>query len=228
TKSSFSVWYDGRSSSYKNIGAYFPDFAMKVNPSTIGIINGNFATFRTVVPAVKLFTDSAAFSVTVTPTPAVGALTVSFPNGNKIRTYPDSVLVRINAAPNTTAGTYVVTVSGAGSNGTPVHVRTVSLNVGLVSVVDETGVPEKFELLQNYPNPFNPDTKISYNLVTQTNVKITIYDASGKLISTINKGIEKRGSYSVNFNAADLSSGVYYYKLETDNFIDTKKMLLIK
>ncbi|MBK8550275.1 MAG: T9SS type A sorting domain-containing protein [Ignavibacteria bacterium] len=228
TKSSFSVWYDGRAGTYQNIGAYFPDFAMKVNPATVGINNGNFTTFMTVVPAVKLFTDTATFSATITPTPAAGALTVSFPNGNKLTSYPDSVLVRVNAAPGTSAGTYTVTVKGNGSNGTPVHMRTVTLNVGLVSVIDENGIPENYELFQNYPNPFNPVTTINYSLKNQTNVKINIYDASGKLVESMDKGMQRPGIHSVNFNGAEISSGVYYYELLTEYFSDTKRMMLIK
>ncbi len=228
TKSSFAVWYDGRAGNYQNLGAYFPDFAMKVSPTTIGINNGNFTTFRAVVPAVKLFTDTATFSVTISPTPAAGGLTASYPNGNKLTSYPDSLLIRINAAPGTTSGAYTVTVKGNGSNGTPVHIRTLTLNVGLVSVIDENGLPENYELFQNYPNPFNPVTTIDYSLKNQTNVVINIYDATGKLIESMNKGNQKPGIYSTNFNGENLASGVYYYELLTEQFSDTKRMMLIK
>jgi len=228
TKTSFSVWYDGRNGNYQNIGAYFPDFAMRVFPGNVTINNSNFTTFRVSIPSVKLYTDVTTFSGIVTPSPAAGALNVVFPNGNTLSSYPDSLVTRINAAPGTTAGPYTVTVTGSGSNGTPVHKRTVALTVGVVGITGISEVPESFSLSQNYPNPFNPSTTINYTLKLHTNVKIRIFDVTGKMIVSIDRGNEQAGSYSIDFNAAALSTGVYYYKLETEFFTDTKKMLLIK
>ncbi|MEO6693624.1 MAG: T9SS type A sorting domain-containing protein [Ignavibacteria bacterium] len=227
-KTSFSVWYDGRNGNYKNIGSYFPDYAMKVNPASVTISSSNVTTFRVSVPSVKLYTDVTSFTASVVPTPASGALTVTFPNGNTLNTYPDSLLARINAAPGTTAGNYIVTVTGSGSNGTPIHKRTVSLVVGLVGITGVNEIPENFSLSQNYPNPFNPSTIIGYSLKQQTNVKISIFDATGKTVAVINSGIQQAGSHSIDFNASSFSTGVYYYKLETEFFTDTKKMLLLK
>ena len=228
SKTSMLAWTDFRNNSFGNYTAYFPDFAMRVNPTTVSIDNSNFTTFRAVVPSVKLYTDVSTFSGTVSPTPASGALTVTFPNGNTLSNYPDSLLVRVNAAPSTTAGVYTVTIKGAGSNGTPVHTRTVTLNVGLVGITGVNEIPNKYELSQNFPNPFNPATKISYNIKTQTNVKLSVFDAMGRMISTMNKGVQQPGSYYVYFDGTALSSGVYYYRLDTDFFTDTKKMLLVK
>ena len=228
TKASFSVWYDGRSGNYQNMGAYLPDYALQVNPSTLSINNGNFTTFRAVVPAVKLYTDTVVFSATITPTPSAGALNISFPNGNILRQYPDSLLVRVSAAPGTTAGAYTINLKSNGPNGTPVHLRTVSLNVGLVGITNIAGIPDKFELSQNFPNPFNPTTKISYDLKTQTPVKISVFDASGKLVEIRNNGVQQAGTHFVYFSGETLASGVYFYRLETDFFTDTKKMLLVK
>jgi len=227
-KTSFSVWYDGRNGNYKNIGAYFPDYAMKVNPASATINGSNFTTFRVSVPSVKLYADVTTFTASVTPIPTGGALNVVFPNGNTLSTYPDSLLVRVNAAPNTTAGAYTVTVTGSGSNGTPVHKRTVALTVGLVGITGVNEVPENFNLLQNYPNPFNPSTKINYSLKQQTNVKINIFDATGRTVTVINNGIQQAGNHSIDFNASALSTGIYYYRLETEFFTDTKRMLLLK
>ncbi len=227
-KTSMVAWGDFRNNNFGSYVGYFPDFAMRVNPTTISIDNSNFTTFRTVVPSVKLYTDVTTFTGTVTPTPASGALTVTFPNGNTLSNYPDSILVRVNAAPSTTAGIYTVTIKAAGSNGTPVHTRTVSLNVGLVGITGVNEVPDKYELSQNFPNPFNPTTKITYNIKAQTNVKLSVFDAMGRMVSFINKGVQLPGNYSINFDGTAISSGVYYYRLDTDFFTDTKKMLLIK
>ncbi len=228
-KSSFSVWYDGRQGNYKNIGAYFPDYALKVNPTAVVVTNSNFTTFKAVVPAVKLYTDVTTFSGVVTPTPASGALTVSFPNGNTLTNYPDSLEVRINAAPNTTPGAYTVTLTSAGSNGTPVHKRTVTLTVGLVGITtSETGIPEKFSLSQNFPNPFNPVTSINFDIAKNGSVKLNVYDISGKLVKELVNNEMSAGSYSYSLNAADLNSGVYFYRIEANGFVDSKKFMLVK
>ncbi|MEO6695826.1 MAG: DUF4331 family protein [Ignavibacteria bacterium] len=93
------------------------------------------------------------------------------------------------------------------------------------------GIPVKFELVQNYPNPFNPVTKIDYALPANGKVSLVIYDAVGREIAKlVNENLEA-GYYTVNFDASQFSSGVYYYRLSLDgekNFNDTKKMLLIK
>ncbi len=93
------------------------------------------------------------------------------------------------------------------------------------------GVPTKFELVQNYPNPFNPVTKIDYSIPSNGNVTLVIYDALGKEVSKLVNGNLQAGYYSVDFNASQLASGVYYYKLDLNGqnkFSDTKKMLLVK
>ncbi len=137
-------------------------------------------------------------------------------------------MVRVNAAPNTTAGAYSINIEGRGTNGTPVHRRTVALTIGLVGIEGVSEIPNNYELSQNFPNPFNPTTKINYNLKAQTHVKITVFDAMGRLISSLNEGVQEPGSHFITFNGATLSTGVYYYRLETAFFTDTKKMLLIK
>lgn len=232
SKTSMSVWTDFRNNNFANYAGYLPDYAMSVNPPAVTINNNNTTAFMTAVPSVKLYDDVTAFSATITPTPAAGALTVEFPGGNILNNYPDSLQVRIYAANGTTSGVYNVTVKGAGSNGTPVHVRTVTLTVGTVGISELTESPFDYKLYQNFPNPFNPTTKISYYLKSKTNVRLTVFDVMGRIVSTINKGVEEQGSHYVNFNASgtgnSLTSGVYYYKLETEFFTDTKKMLLIR
>ncbi|MBX7043393.1 MAG: T9SS type A sorting domain-containing protein [Ignavibacteria bacterium] len=96
----------------------------------------------------------------------------------------------------------------------------------------EIGVPARFDLAQNYPNPFNPSTKINFSLPVDGNASLTVYDNSGRLVSNIASGFKSAGYYSVDFNAANLSSGVYFYKLEFtgsgQNFSKTMKMTVLK
>jgi hypothetical protein len=92
----------------------------------------------------------------------------------------------------------------------------------------QIGVPAKYDLSQNYPNPFNPMTKISYALPQDGFVTLKIYDVVGREVKTLVNEFKKASSYSIDFNASELTSGVYYYKLSSENFSSVKKMLLIK
>ncbi|MEO8664398.1 MAG: T9SS type A sorting domain-containing protein [Ignavibacteria bacterium] len=103
---------------------------------------------------------------------------------------------------------------------------------GIPSVVSE--IPGSYSLEQNYPNPFNPSTTIKYKVTNKGNVSLRIYNALGKEVETLVDGIHNAGTYEMNFNAGDLTSGVYYYKITVDaldggnSFSDTKKMILLK
>lgn len=87
---------------------------------------------------------------------------------------------------------------------------------------------DDFHLSQNYPNPFNPSTIINYSLPVQSNVSIKIFDVLGKEIGNLVNELQTAGNHSVEFNAVNLPSGVYYYRIEANDFVDTKKMLLVK
>lgn len=96
-----------------------------------------------------------------------------------------------------------------------------------INIINNT-LPNSFYLYQNYPNPFNPVTKIKFKIPKLSDVKITIYDALGKEVSNIFKAGLTTGSYEYDFNGENLSSGVYYYNLETKDFSKTMKMILLK
>ena len=89
-------------------------------------------------------------------------------------------------------------------------------------------LPTQFALGQNYPNPFNPSTVISYELPTSSEVKLEVYDMLGRKIKTIVSQRQNAGAYSVTFNATTLSSGFYFYRLTAGDFVNTRKMILIK
>ncbi len=88
--------------------------------------------------------------------------------------------------------------------------------------------PIKYNLSQNYPNPFNPTTTISYDIQNDGIVTIKIYDILGKEVKVLVNEFRQAGSYQINFDGYNLSSGIYFYKLETGNFVQTKRMALIK
>ncbi len=89
-------------------------------------------------------------------------------------------------------------------------------------------IPTEYSLSQNYPNPFNPSTLIKYSIPNGGLVKIKVYDIGGKEVSVLVNEIMNPGSYSIDFDGSKLSSGVYYYRIEAEKFIETKKMLLLK
>jgi len=89
-------------------------------------------------------------------------------------------------------------------------------------------VPESYSLEQNYPNPFNPATKIKFNIPRTSFVKITVFDITGREVSTLVNEQLMPGTYETDWNASNYSSGVYFYRLQTENYTETKKMLLIK
>jgi uncharacterized protein (TIGR02145 family) len=92
----------------------------------------------------------------------------------------------------------------------------------------EIAPPDKFELSNAYPNPWNPTTTIRYKVPVKIMVTIKVFDALGREVTTLVNEIKAAGKYDVNFSAKNLSSGVYYYEMKAGNFIDTKKILLLK
>ncbi len=90
------------------------------------------------------------------------------------------------------------------------------------------GVPSEFALSQNYPNPFNPSTKIDYDIATDGNVSVVLFDMSGREVAKLVNDFKPAGYYTVSFNASNLSSGMYFYRISASNFSQTKKMVLVK
>lgn len=91
-----------------------------------------------------------------------------------------------------------------------------------------TNIPKSFGLKQNYPNPFNSSTKIKFEIPKFTYVRIEIFNSLGRLVKTLHQGFTKAGYYETSFDGNGLSSGVYFYKISTSQFTDTKKMILVK
>jgi hypothetical protein len=108
-----------------------------------------------------------------------------------------------------------------------------------VTDIADNSQPEEFYLSQNYPNPFNPTTKIKFTITPSLSLGerasegrvravLKVYDVLGNEVATLVNEEKEAGNYEVEFNAAGLTSGVYFYKLQTESFIETKKMLLLK
>jgi len=102
------------------------------------------------------------------------------------------------------------------------------INDGSCLHIDSQIIPYNFELIQNYPNPFNPITTINFSVPYYSLISVNIYDISGKLIETLTNNYYNFGLHQLYWDASNFPSGVYIYKLKTDNYLISKKMLLIK
>ena len=96
------------------------------------------------------------------------------------------------------------------------------------NVAEQDNTPNKFVLRQNYPNPFNPSTTISFDLPSRSLVSLKVFDILGREVSTIISGELQAGSYTRQWNAANMSSGVYFYRLQAGTYMEMKKLLLLK
>lgn len=90
------------------------------------------------------------------------------------------------------------------------------------------GIPDKYNLSQNYPKPFNPSTKIDFELPVDSKVSLIVYDISRREITSLVNEFKSAGYYTVDFNASNLASGIYFYMMKTQDFQLTKKMVVVK
>jgi hypothetical protein len=188
------------------------------------------------LPGTDLYTSAAitptsttAFTNVVVPggiTVSSGGFYVSWVmNGESIQIGEDIVGPISNRSFEGLGGSYAPYREG--STNDPM-IRAVIKNPSVGVVNNNTGIPEKFSLSQNYPNPFNPATMINFSIPVNSFVKLSVYDILGREIQQLVNNDLTPGSYSVDFNATALTSGVYFYTLTTNGFTDTKRMLLVK
>lgn len=123
------------------------------------------------------------------------------------------------------SGSYIYASAYTGSNHS-VFRRPLSELVGIIQASQE--IPERFTLSQNYPNPFNPSTKIKFDIPKSSFVKLAVYDILGQEVALLVDKELNPGSYEFLLEASLLSSGTYFYRLQTEGFTQTRKMLLIK
>ena len=97
-----------------------------------------------------------------------------------------------------------------------------------IEPVATDAVPARFRLEQNYPNPFNPSTTVRYALAQSGPVRVVVYDAGGRAVTTLVDRQQTAGVFAVDFDATGLPSGVYFYRLEADGFAEVRSMLLLK
>jgi hypothetical protein len=101
-------------------------------------------------------------------------------------------------------------------------------NPEVIGIGSNNNVPLNSVLYQNYPNPFNPATTISYYLAKKSPVRITIFDITGRIVFLSNEGYQGEGMHRFKFSSSNLASGVYFYRIEAGDFIESKKMVILK
>jgi len=131
------------------------------------------------------------------------------------------IIVGANWKPATATGA-LVTIPGN------FEITSVEVSDPAGNLMKVTTVPSEFALAQNYPNPFNPNTNISFNLPTDANVSLTVYNIAGEKVAELVNGQVKAGHHTVNWNASNVASGVYFYTIKAGNFTATRKMVLMK
>lgn len=159
--------------------------------------------------------------------PDEDALTYTIVTGPAGATINSAGLFKWSPAANQASMMYLLTVQvsdGSLSATTSCNITTSPL----VSVEDKDQLPSKFNLAQNYPNPFNPETTIEYSIPEDAFVSIKVYSMLGEEISTLVNSQKGPGTYRVQFDAKDLQSGIYFYKLVTNNFTSVRKMLYLR
>lgn len=124
---------------------------------------------------------------------------------------------------------YVIQVEGFYQYKCGLEGHTGIINASLItSTTINHEVINNYSLNQNYPNPFNPTTTISFSISKSTFVELKVYDLNGKELRTLINKFKPQGSYGIKFDGQNIPSGVYYYKLDTEDFTEIKKMVLIK
>lgn len=147
------------------------------------------------------------------------------PLGTRVEYY---FAVQDVALPNPLCSTLPTGGSGINPPGSTPPGTRFMFNVTTSTSVVSSNIPGEYKLFDNYPNPFNPNTVIRFNLMRTGNVKLAVYDVTGRLVNTLVNQKLSAGEYKIDFNGIGLSSGAYIYRIESGDFKDTKKMLLIK
>lgn len=210
---SLMMWTDFRNNNFGSFVGYFPDFAMTVAPNSVIIPNSGGQEIVTVsVPGVKLYSSDAVFTATVSPTPPNGNITLDFPSGNTISSFPGSIPLSIQTSGNVTLGSYTITIQGTGPGGAPpVHRRTITLDV-IVPV----------ELTSFAAASDKNDVILTWNTATELNNQG--FEIQRKITGEFERVgfVEGKGTtteaQNYLFRDKDLLSGNYTYRLKQTDF----------
>ena len=210
---------------------YDPDGTAQVLDESANVTTAGTRVYTiTLADGTEIVSDGAV----VAGAPAVSIATINFSAAGGDQ-YP------FRGAPFTPLGvTYQQTLANyitytEGLNGTITAAQYPAGGEGRISTVEGTsnesvtdGLPESFDLNQNYPNPFNPTTRIAFDLPESSEVRLSVFDMLGRQVAVIVNERMTAGTHSVQFDASNLSSGMYLYRIQAGSFTQTQKMMLIK
>jgi hypothetical protein len=193
----------------------------RLNDENVSTVNGTFLSKK------FLFTYNLSYLLTIPPLPPIPITLVNIPETTYVANNTWMIKnVRASANVNLSQLGFPISFSVPGAKTELTTEPSGITNIG-------NTIAANFILKQNYPNPFNPSTKIRFTIPSivngqLSNVKLTVYDVSGKLISELVNARLSSGEYEVDFNAVGLASGTYFYELQSEDFRITKKMILQK
>lgn len=217
-------------------GVYKDDNLTLMEPNQFQNINYYYdITAPELVSASLLDSDNLEleFTEALDSTSALNISNYSINNGINILGISISTtqnIIILNTTSHTVGDQYTITVNNvldlSGNLISGIH-NTVDYT-GQPSGIEDEKVPTEFLLSQNYPNPFNPSTRISWQSPIGSHQTLTVYDVLGNEVATLVDEFKPAGSYEIEFNSDNLASGVYIYRLQTDGFTETKKMVLLR
>ncbi len=208
------------------------DFSIWIYPFTQYVAAGHAAGFIVELGSLHGYAKPCTLLVSGLPAPPNHGL---FDQAVLVPT--DTTTLTVYTTVATPVGSYTLTVTGKEKAGLIQHSVQVQLEVGEPSDagedIDNPNAPESFALFQNQPNPFNPETQISYYLPADREALLVIYNVLGRTVRTLLDGYQNAGMHTVtwdgkNDDGTQLSSGIYFYRLKTRDFDQTKKMVLMK
>ena len=221
-------------------GEIVVDAPAKKSPRQIEVTNSDWArltiTDANGRTATLYIADEDVQGFDLPPAPPVGAFDVRFTSGKYAQSLVSSQRVSLNSVVYPVKvridGADVKISDGMGGASINANLRdgeevVISENIGSIEVANFE-VPTEFNLAQNYPNPFNPATTIKFSLPVDSKVVIKVYNTLGEEVTTVLNRTIEAGYHEVNFNASNLTSGIYFYTIEAGEFTSVKKMVLLK
>ncbi len=209
------TWTDFRAGNFGSYTAYYPDFAMTVSPTMATIPQNGGSEFISVqVPATTGYTSDAEFTATVSPTPSSGTITLDFPSGNTLSTFPGNVQLRVQTSGNVTLGTYTINIEGTGPDAIPVHRRTVSLEVTVpVELTSFSAISEKNDIILSWSTATETNNQ-GFEIQRRTNGNFE------KIGYVIGKGTTTE-QQNYTFTDKEVMPGLYSYRLKQVDFDGT-------
>lgn len=221
-----------------------PSILVKGNAESLSIISEQWSKIKIKDAAgnkMTLYLSKDNMEYELPPSPPLGIFDARFSTNNLVEEISkDFRLITISGA------NYPITISVVGEDimlndiitgsiinalvksGEQFVINNSQINILKVSSVNNSSIPLNFELYQNYPNPFNPSTTIKFSIPKEVKVSLDVYNILGEKVKELKNEIMKPGYYSVELNASDLGSGVYFYQISAGDFFETKQMILIK